>query len=113
MLFIVAAQWQGMTEAEMVAPDSGQVLVIEIGVPGAGHRHINTACCHLHGGISPGGRARGYAFHRRGKAEGPHGRHVQRIGYPEDAAVHRVRHMEAGLLVQLRGLRSIREFPGL
>jgi sugar lactone lactonase YvrE len=35
-LFIVAAQWQGMTEAEMVAPGSGQVLAVEIDVPGAG-----------------------------------------------------------------------------
>jgi sugar lactone lactonase YvrE len=35
-LFIVAAQWQGMTEAEMVAPGSGQVLATEIDVPGAG-----------------------------------------------------------------------------
>ncbi len=35
-LFVVAAQWQGMTEAEMVAPGSGQVLAIEIDVPGAG-----------------------------------------------------------------------------
>ena len=35
-LFIVTAQWQGMTEAEMVAPGSGQVLAIEVGVPGAG-----------------------------------------------------------------------------
>jgi sugar lactone lactonase YvrE len=35
-LFIVAAQWQGMTEAEMVAPGSGQVLAVEVDVPGAG-----------------------------------------------------------------------------
>jgi len=35
-LFIVAAQWQGMTEAEMVAPGSGQVLAVEVEVPGAG-----------------------------------------------------------------------------
>jgi sugar lactone lactonase YvrE len=35
-LFIVAAQWQGMTEAEMVAPGSGQVLAVEIDVSGAG-----------------------------------------------------------------------------
>ncbi|WP_433427933.1 SMP-30/gluconolactonase/LRE family protein [Nonomuraea sp. CA-141351] len=35
-LFIVAAQWQGMTEAEMVVPGSGQVLTAEVGVPGAG-----------------------------------------------------------------------------
>jgi sugar lactone lactonase YvrE len=35
-LFVVAAQWQGMTEAEMVAPGSGQVLAIEVDVPGAG-----------------------------------------------------------------------------
>jgi len=35
-LFIVTAQWQGMTEAEMVAPGSGQVLAIGVDVPGAG-----------------------------------------------------------------------------
>jgi sugar lactone lactonase YvrE len=35
-LFIVAAQWQGMTEPEPVAPGSGQVLVTEVEVPGAG-----------------------------------------------------------------------------
>jgi sugar lactone lactonase YvrE len=35
-LFIVAAQWQGMTEPEPVVPGSGQVLVTEVSVPGAG-----------------------------------------------------------------------------
>ena len=35
-LFIVAAQWRGMTDAEMVAPGSGQVLAVEVDVPGAG-----------------------------------------------------------------------------
>jgi sugar lactone lactonase YvrE len=35
-LFVVAAKWQGMTESEMVAPGSGQVLTTEVGVPGAG-----------------------------------------------------------------------------
>jgi len=35
-LFIVAARWQGMTEAEMVAPGSGQVLAVEVDVPGSG-----------------------------------------------------------------------------
>jgi len=35
-LFIVTAQWQGMTEAEMVAPGSGQVLAVDVDVPGAG-----------------------------------------------------------------------------
>ena len=35
-LFVVAAQWQGMTMAEMVAPGSGQVLAVDVGVPGAG-----------------------------------------------------------------------------
>jgi len=35
-LFIVAAEWQGMTASEMVAPGSGQVLAVEIDVPGAG-----------------------------------------------------------------------------
>ena len=36
MLFIVAATWQGMTASEMVAPGSGQVLVTDADVPGAG-----------------------------------------------------------------------------
>jgi sugar lactone lactonase YvrE len=35
-LFIVAAQWQGMTSSEMVAPGSGQVLAVDVDVPGAG-----------------------------------------------------------------------------
>jgi sugar lactone lactonase YvrE len=35
-LFVVAAKWQGMTESEMVAPGSGQVLAAEVDVPGAG-----------------------------------------------------------------------------
>ena len=35
-LFIVAAEWRGMTEAEMVPPGSGQVLTIDVEVPGAG-----------------------------------------------------------------------------
>ncbi len=35
-LFIVAATWQGMTESEMVAPGSGQVLATDVDVPGAG-----------------------------------------------------------------------------
>jgi sugar lactone lactonase YvrE len=35
-LFIVAAQWQGMTEAEPVVPGSGRVLVTEVDAPGAG-----------------------------------------------------------------------------
>ena len=35
-LFIVAAQWRGMTESEMVSPGSGQVLTTEVAVPGAG-----------------------------------------------------------------------------
>ena len=33
-LFIVAAEWRGMTEAEMVPPGSGQVLAVEVEVPG-------------------------------------------------------------------------------
>src|SRR6266704_1271782 len=33
-LFIVAAEWRGMTEAEMVTPGSGQVLAGEVAVPG-------------------------------------------------------------------------------
>lgn len=35
-LFVTTAQWRGMTEAEMVTPGSGQVLTIEVDVPGAG-----------------------------------------------------------------------------
>lgn len=35
-LFIVAAEWRGMTESELVAPGSGQVLATEVDVPGAG-----------------------------------------------------------------------------
>lgn len=35
-LFIVAAEWRGMTESEMVPPGSGQVLTVDVEVPGAG-----------------------------------------------------------------------------
>jgi sugar lactone lactonase YvrE len=35
-LFIVAAEWQGMTDAELVRPGSGQVLTTQVDVPGAG-----------------------------------------------------------------------------
>jgi sugar lactone lactonase YvrE len=35
-LFIVAAQWSGMTKGQMVPPGSGQVLAIDVEVPGAG-----------------------------------------------------------------------------
>ena len=35
-LFIVAAEWRGMTASEMVGPTSGQVLATEVEVPGAG-----------------------------------------------------------------------------
>ena len=35
-LFITAATWGGMTEAQLVAPGSGQVLAVEVSVPGAG-----------------------------------------------------------------------------
>jgi sugar lactone lactonase YvrE len=35
-LFVVAATWQGMTGSELVAPGSGQVLAIDVDVPGAG-----------------------------------------------------------------------------
>jgi sugar lactone lactonase YvrE len=35
-LFIVGAEWRGMSAAEMVAPGSGQVLAVEVEVPGAG-----------------------------------------------------------------------------
>lgn len=36
ILFIVAAEWRGMTEAEMVTPGTGQVLTTEVDVPGDG-----------------------------------------------------------------------------
>jgi sugar lactone lactonase YvrE len=35
-LFIVAAEWRGMRDSEMVRPASGQVLTTEVDVPGAG-----------------------------------------------------------------------------
>jgi sugar lactone lactonase YvrE len=35
-LFIVAAEWRGMTAAEMVTPGSGQVLSAEVEARGAG-----------------------------------------------------------------------------
>ncbi|MCD9880030.1 SMP-30/gluconolactonase/LRE family protein [Streptomyces guryensis] len=35
-LFVTAARWQGMTETEMVAPGTGQVLAVPVEVPGAG-----------------------------------------------------------------------------
>jgi sugar lactone lactonase YvrE len=35
-LFIVAAEWRGMTDSEMVAAGSGQVLATRVEVPGAG-----------------------------------------------------------------------------
>jgi sugar lactone lactonase YvrE len=35
-LFVMAAEWRGMTDAEMVRPGSGQVLATEVEVPGAG-----------------------------------------------------------------------------
>jgi len=35
-LFIVAAEWRGMTESQLVRPGSGQVLATEVDVPGAG-----------------------------------------------------------------------------
>lgn len=35
-LFITAAEWLGMTQSEMVAPGSGQVLALDVAVPGAG-----------------------------------------------------------------------------
>jgi sugar lactone lactonase YvrE len=35
-LFIVAATWKGMTDSEMVAPGSGQVLAVDVDIPGAG-----------------------------------------------------------------------------
>ena len=35
-LFIVAAEWRGMTEPEPVTPGSGQVLAVSVAVPGAG-----------------------------------------------------------------------------
>src|SRR5580700_1523819 len=35
-LFIVAAKWLGMSQSDLVAPGSGQVLATEVDVPGAG-----------------------------------------------------------------------------
>jgi sugar lactone lactonase YvrE len=35
-LLITAAEWRGMTDAQMVTPGSGQVLAVEVDVPGAG-----------------------------------------------------------------------------
>jgi sugar lactone lactonase YvrE len=35
-LFIVAAEWRGMGGSEMVTPGSGQVLAVDVEVPGAG-----------------------------------------------------------------------------
>jgi sugar lactone lactonase YvrE len=35
-LFVVAADWRGMTESELVTPGSGQVLATRVAVPGAG-----------------------------------------------------------------------------
>jgi sugar lactone lactonase YvrE len=35
-LFVVAAEWRGMSEAGPVGPGTGQVLAIEVDVPGAG-----------------------------------------------------------------------------
>ncbi len=35
-LFITAAEWRGMTDAQMVTPGSGQVLTVRVDVPAAG-----------------------------------------------------------------------------
>ena len=35
-LFITAAEWRGMTAAQLVTPGSGQVLAVNVDVPGAG-----------------------------------------------------------------------------
>ncbi|HET6500265.1 MAG TPA: SMP-30/gluconolactonase/LRE family protein [Amycolatopsis sp.] len=35
-LFMVAAEWRGMTETELVTPGSGRVLTAQVDVPGAG-----------------------------------------------------------------------------
>ncbi|SPT59661.1 SMP-30/gluconolactonase/LRE family protein [Actinomadura madurae] len=35
-LFVTAAEWRGMTEAEQVVPGSGRVLTVQVDVPGAG-----------------------------------------------------------------------------
>jgi sugar lactone lactonase YvrE len=35
-LFITAAEWRGMTDAQMVTPGSGQVLAVDVDVPAAG-----------------------------------------------------------------------------
>jgi hypothetical protein len=32
----VAAKWLGMSQSDLVAPGSGQVLAMEVDVPGAG-----------------------------------------------------------------------------
>jgi sugar lactone lactonase YvrE len=35
-LFITAAEWRGMTDAQLVTPGSGQVLAVDVDVPAAG-----------------------------------------------------------------------------
>jgi sugar lactone lactonase YvrE len=35
-LFVTAAEWRGMTDAQLVAPGSGQVVAVDVDVPGAG-----------------------------------------------------------------------------
>lgn len=35
-LYVTAARWRGMTDADLVEPGSGQVLAIDVEVPGAG-----------------------------------------------------------------------------
>jgi sugar lactone lactonase YvrE len=35
-LFVTAAEWQGMSAADLVTPGSGQVLAVDVEVPGAG-----------------------------------------------------------------------------
>jgi sugar lactone lactonase YvrE len=35
-LFITAAEWRGMTDAQLVTPGSGQVLAVDVAIPGAG-----------------------------------------------------------------------------
>jgi sugar lactone lactonase YvrE len=35
-LFTTAAEWRGMTDAQLVTPGSGQVLAVNVDVPGAG-----------------------------------------------------------------------------
>jgi len=35
-IYIAAARWNGMTEAELVAPGSGRILAVDVDTPGVG-----------------------------------------------------------------------------